>query len=208
MTTALTPHTCRDCGVTIPDGRGWFVWPGFPADGSAPLGVVWIEDEPERTRRRATSRPPARSRCATPACLSAAPISVSSPTRTTRRSQATPRLPPPETGSFPNPRWPSSATQTAWLPTWSPSTHSGTSTSRSAASRTASQMRSSRPVRRSRLPSRSAAIPGVTRLVVTSTSIGWTRSGFRRDPTRRRPRSHRTRRSCHRASSGRTGRSP
>jgi hypothetical protein len=99
MATALTPHTCRDCGVTIPDGRGWFVWPGFPAAGSAPLGWCGSRTSRKRTRRRATSRPPARSRCATPACLSAAPTSVSSPTRTTRRSQATPRLPPPGTGS-------------------------------------------------------------------------------------------------------------
>jgi hypothetical protein len=47
MPANLTLYTCRDCGITIPDGRGWFVWPGFPADGSAPRGVVWIEDEPE-----------------------------------------------------------------------------------------------------------------------------------------------------------------
>ena len=39
MAANLTLYMCRDCGVTIPDGRGWFVWPGFPADGSPPLGV-------------------------------------------------------------------------------------------------------------------------------------------------------------------------
>ena len=62
MTTALTPHTCRDCGVTIPDGRGWFVWPGFPADGSAPLGVVWIEDEPEEDEAEGDFPPAGRDR--------------------------------------------------------------------------------------------------------------------------------------------------
>ena len=36
MAANLTLYTCRDCGITIPDGRGWFVWPGFPADGSPP----------------------------------------------------------------------------------------------------------------------------------------------------------------------------
>ena len=68
MATALTPHTCRDCGVTIPDGRGWFVWPGFPADGSAPLGVVWIEDEPEEDEEEGDF-PPAGAIALCNACL-------------------------------------------------------------------------------------------------------------------------------------------
>ena len=159
MATALTPHTCRDCGVTIPDGRGWFVWPGFPAAGSAPLGVVWIEDEPEEDEAEGDF-PPAGAIALCNACLLIRCPDFGILTDEDDEEEPSDA----EVAAAWDRLLPESAVALqryadGLVATWSPNTHSGTSTSRSAASRTASQMRSSRPVRRSRSPSRSAAIP-------------------------------------------------